>query len=162
VNASSEPFNTPASSGSADLALPDGKSFAEVYPLRILVADDNYINRRVFMMFLTHLGYRADCVENGLECMKAGMSGGYDLILSDLDMPVMSGLECAQQLRTAGVTTRIIAVSASEIENVHEVCRAAGMDGFLPKPIPADDFRQALRDAYMTKMTSLQDLPSLD
>ena len=114
-------------------------------------------------MFLTHHGYQADCVENGLECLNAALDGRYDLIMTDLEMPEMTGIECTRELRRAGVKSRIVAVSASDLENARETCLAIGMDGFLPKPFPPDELRQILRETHQrkTKVTTLQSLPSI-
>lgn len=126
--------------------------FAAENPLRILVAEDNHINRRVFLLFLKHLGYLADCVENGLQCYNAALASHYDLILTDIEMPEMTGFECAAELRRAGVKVPIIAVSASTCDNVAEVCRAAGMDGYLPKPFPPEELRRTLIEVYRRKV----------
>ena len=89
------------------------------------------------------------------------MEGHYDLLLTDLEMPEMTGLECAFQLRRAGIKVRIIAVSASGLERPLETCLAVGMDGFLPKPFPANQLRQILKETYLLKMTTIQTLPSI-
>jgi CheY-like chemotaxis protein len=129
-----------------------GLSFAQKYPLRILVAEDNYINRRVFMMFLRHLGYHADCVENGLECLNMALQSHYDLIITDVDMPEMSGIECTRELRQAGVLSRIVAITGSRVENPREQCLKAGMDRFIPKPFPPEELRNVLRETHHIKI----------
>jgi CheY-like chemotaxis protein len=121
-----------------------------------LIAEDNYINRRVFIMFLKHLGYHADCVENGLECLNLANHGNYDLILSDVDMPAMSGIECARELRRAGILSRIIAVIGSKVESPHEQCLNAGMDGFIPKPFRPEELKHALRETHRLKIEKSQ------
>jgi CheY-like chemotaxis protein len=78
--------------------------FAEQHPLRILVTDDNYINRRLLLLQLRNLGYDADARETGRECLETVLADpeGYDLLLSDIDMPEMDGIECAKAIRDAG------------------------------------------------------------
>jgi CheY-like chemotaxis protein len=126
--------------------------FAAENPLRILIAEDNCVNRRIFRMFLKQLGYEADCVENGLECYNAALVSHYDLILTDIEMPEMSGLECASELRRAGIKVPIVAVSASTRDDIVEACRAAGLDGYLPKPFPPENLRVILIEVYRRKV----------
>ncbi len=92
---------------------PSDMPFAEQYPLRILVAEDDYICRRVMVILLERLGYDVDDVENGLECLEAAGKKYYDLILTDIDMPQVDGLECAECLRTSGIDSSVIAVTAN-------------------------------------------------
>jgi CheY-like chemotaxis protein len=127
-------------------------TFAAENPLRILLAEDDYINRRVFTLFLQHLGYEPSCVENGLECYNLVLAESFDLILTDIEMPQMTGLECAGELRRAGVKVPIIAISASTRENISFVCRSAGMDGYLPKPLPPQELRRTLMEVYLRKV----------
>src|ERR1700761_7353669 len=68
--------------------------FAEAYPLRILIADSNYISRRMLRLMLEGLGFKIDSVENGQECLNAAIGANFDLILMEVDMPVMDGIEC--------------------------------------------------------------------
>jgi CheY-like chemotaxis protein len=126
--------------------------FAIDNPLRILIAEDNPMNRRVFMLFLKHLGYEPDSVQDGLECLDAALVTPYDLILTDIDMPRMNGLRCTSELRRAGIKTSIIAVSASPRANIAAECRAAGMDGYLPKPVPPEVMRSTLHEVYFNKI----------
>jgi len=128
-----------------------GDLFADQHPLRILVAEDNYINRRVLVLLLQRLGYQAKCVENGLECLNEALKESYDLILTDVDMPEMNGIECTIQLRHAGVVIPIIAVTASFLQDIREFCLSAGMDGYLSKPVPANELKEALREAFNKK-----------
>ena len=127
-------------------------SFAYQFPLRILVAEDDYITRRILMMFLRHYGYEPMSVENGLECTEEALRNTYDLIISDIDMPEMNGMECAELLRQKGVETPIIALSASVLRDPRDECLRAGMDEFLAKPVPPDKLRSILRDAYFGQL----------
>jgi CheY-like chemotaxis protein len=121
--------------------------FAARYPMRILVAEDDYITRRVLVMFLKHLGYHVATVENGQECFDEAIRNSYDLIVTDIDMPQMSGIECARQLRHAGLTLPIVALSASCAVDPRQECMQAGMNAFLPKPVPPDKLRAMLKAA---------------
>jgi CheY-like chemotaxis protein len=126
--------------------------FANQHPLRILVADDNYINRRLLLLMLANLGYEADACENGRECFRAVMEDdSYDLVLSDIDMPEMSGIECARALRQIGYGLSIIAVTASSPDLTKEECFEAGMNGFMRKPISMAELKRALREVSLRK-----------
>ena len=109
--------------------------FAHEHPLRILIADDNYINRRVLCLFLKRLGYEVTSTENGRECLQAVIKGNYDLLLTDIDMPEMTGLECTNRIREAKIPLYIIAITASSPVLTEEEYLKAGMDGFMPKPV---------------------------
>jgi len=128
-----------------------GSLFGLKYPLRILVAEDNYVNRRIFVMYLKRLGYHADSVEDGLDCLSMALQGTYDLIMTDIDIPGMNGIECARHLRQAGIDTRIVAVSGSSILNAREECLKAGMDDYLAKPFPPHEVRRVLRETSLAK-----------
>src|SRR5271156_1898877 len=109
-----DPFSGPLSGpipaperGGAD------KDFAQRHPLRILIADDNYINRRVLSLLLQRLGYQVETTESGHECLDAALHRPFDLLLTDINMPDMSGIECTQQIRQAGRDFPIVAVTAT-------------------------------------------------
>jgi CheY-like chemotaxis protein len=126
--------------------------FAEQHPLYILVADDNYINRRLLLLMLNNLGYQADACENGRECFQLVLEkGSYDLVLSDIDMPEMNGIDCARALRQIGQELPIIAVTASSPDLTKEECFEAGMSGFMRKPISMPELKRALREVSLRK-----------
>lgn len=127
------------------------KGFAVRYPLRILIAEDNYINRRILLLLLRNLGYEATATENGRECLQAVLCGSYDIVFSDIDMPEMSGLDCTIRLREAGFDTPIIAVTASFPEVTREQCLDAGMNGYMTKPIHVTELQRFLREAALRK-----------
>jgi CheY-like chemotaxis protein len=120
-------------------------SFAEQFPLRILIADDNYINRRVLTLFLQRLGYEAHSTENGRECLKAVMDGPYDLLLTDIDMPEMDGIECTHLIRQAGIDLPIIAMTALPPAIKQEQCMRAGMNGYMTKPVDFPGLKDELK-----------------
>ena len=109
--------------------------FALQFPLSILVADDSAINRRVLCLFLKGLGYQADTAEDGLECLNIVLERHYDLLISDIDMPNMNGIECAQRIREAGIDIQIVAVTATSPLLTRSQCFEAGMNDYMTKPI---------------------------
>lgn len=123
--------------------------FAVKYPLHILVADESYICRRVLILMLQRLGYTVDSVETGADCLRAAKASPYDLILLDIDLPVMDGVECTRNLRRAGVQSSIVAVTATPPEFAHLECLTAGMNGYIEKPLITNDLKRALRLAYL-------------
>jgi CheY-like chemotaxis protein len=116
-------------------------ALAERLPLRILIAEDNLINQKVTRLMLESLGYRADVVENGLEAVNAVIDGGHDMVLMDLEMPVMGGLEATRMIRAtlpADRQPRIVAMTANAIEGNAQQCIDAGMNGYMAKPVRKD------------------------
>lgn len=124
------------------------ESFADRRPLKILVADDNEINRKVIRMILRKLGYSCEEAENGEDALNLYRSGDYDYIFMDLDMPEMDGLETTQAIRDAEATsdrkTEIIAVTANVSQETRLKCRRVGMNGYLEKPITASIIKDQL------------------
>lgn len=116
---------------------------------RILVAEDNSTNREVALGMLRQLGLRADAVANGAEAISALESIPYDLVLIDMRMPVMDGIEAARQIRNppSAVLNHdipIIALTANAMQSDRDSCLAAGMNDFVPKPILKAVLRAAL------------------
>jgi CheY-like chemotaxis protein len=115
--------------------------------MRILLAEDNDVNKKVMSRMLRKLGYRADMASNGLEVLKALERQAYDLVLMDIQMPEMDGLEAASRIRKhwpAAEQPRIIALTAYAMEGDRERCLEAGMDGYIAKPVKMEDLRAAL------------------
>ncbi|MFC4779226.1 PAS domain S-box protein [Paenibacillus sp. GCM10023252] len=109
-------------------------------PMRILVAEDNAVNQTLLLKVLEKRGYKADLVENGEAAVHAAMKVHYDLILMDIQMPVMDGLEAAsiitQQAEVQSAAAPVIvAVTAFAREEDRQTCLASGMQDFLSKPI---------------------------
>jgi len=123
---------------------------AGLSPLRILVAEDNVINQKVALLLLERLGYAADVAADGEETLAALRRQRYDVILMDVQMPGMDGVEAARHIRDewpAEERPRIIAVTASALQEDRETCLSAGMDDFLSKPVLLEDLRLALCQA---------------
>ena len=116
---------------------------------RILVVEDNAINRRIACRLLEKAGHQAESACNGMDAVTAAKHGSYDLILMDLQMPVMDGLVATMSIRNLenGVRrTPIIALTASDPWSNREKCLEAGMDGYLNKPIDISQLYQTVED----------------
>jgi signal transduction histidine kinase/DNA-binding response OmpR family regulator len=115
--------------------------------LRILMAEDNLINQRVCMLLLGRLGYTADVAGNGQETLLAVERSSYDVILMDVQMPIMGGLEATQEICKRwpeGVRPYIIGVSAHAMSEERERALSHGMNDYLSKPFNIDELRYAL------------------
>ena len=135
LNGSGRPGGQPARAGAPDRG---DQRLAARLPLRILVAEDNVVNQRVALKLLDSMGYRADVAANGLEVLSALERQTYDIVLMDMQMPEMDGLEATRHICRrwpAGSRPRIIALTANAMAGDAERCRAAGMDDYLPKPL---------------------------
>jgi two-component system, sensor histidine kinase len=117
-------------------------------PLRILVAEDNPVNQRLVMRLLEKRGHLATLATNGREAVEAAANGDYDLILMDLQMPEMGGLEATAAIReqevASGKRHPILALTAHAMKGDEERCRVAGMDGYLTKPLGSEALDVAL------------------
>ncbi len=123
---------------------------AAAKPQRILLVEDHEVNRDVAVQLLEHLGYRADTASHGLEALAAIEAQPYDIVLLDLQMPVMDGFETVRQLhRKVAQEDRpyVIAMTAYAMLGDREQCLAAGMDDYLSKPIQIEQLRAALQSA---------------
>ncbi len=115
--------------------------------LRILVAEDNRMNLKIMLRLLGKMGLEADVAANGVEAVAAVHRKSYDLILMDLQMPEMDGLEATRKILADGDESdrpRIIACTANATEDDRRRCMAAGMDDFIAKPIGLEKIRKAL------------------
>ena len=121
---------------------------AALTELRVLVAEDNPINQRVATGMFGRLGLSVTLADNGQDAIDACTSSSFDLVLMDLHMPELDGIEAAKQLvDTLGEDCpRIVALSADVSEQGASDCRAAGMDGFLDKPFRLADLESVLRE----------------
>ncbi len=116
-------------------------------PLRILLAEDNVVNQKVATAMLERLGYRTDLAANGLEVLEALKRQPYDLVLMDVRMPEMDGIEATRRLKSDlahDEHPRIIAMTASAMRGDRERCIEAGMDDYISKPIKIEDLEAAL------------------
>jgi len=116
-------------------------------PLRILLAEDNHINQKVALKMLERMGYRADVVADGAEAIEAVSRQTYDVVLMDLQMPEVDGIEATLQIRRQQGPTRppwIIAMTANVMEEDRKRCLDAGMQDYLRKPVSAVELAEAL------------------
>ncbi|HZU19647.1 MAG TPA: GAF domain-containing protein [Gaiellaceae bacterium] len=116
-------------------------------PLRILLAEDNAVNQKVALRLLDRLGYRADVAWNGVEALEALERQRYDVVLMDVQMPELDGLDASRRIcdRWPPETRpRIIAMTANALPEDREACFAAGMDDYVAKPIRPDELAEAL------------------
>jgi CheY-like chemotaxis protein len=113
--------------------------FALRYPMRILIAEDNKMNQKFALKVLSKLGYEADLAENGIEVLQAFEKNYYNLVLMDMQMPEMDGVEATIELRSKPIKQPvIIAMTANTMQENKEECIAAGMDDYISKPIGLD------------------------
>jgi len=120
------------------------------HPLRILAVEDNTVNLMVLASQLAAYGYNADLANNGLEAIEAAATHSYDLILMDIEMPLLGGLEATRRLRAGGVRSRIMAFSGHAGPEFEQECRAAGMDGVLVKPVTPRALEMALDATFQS------------
>ena len=115
------------------------------HALRILLAEDNIINQKVILRMLNKLGYRADVSANGLEVLAALERQTYDVVLMDVQMPEMDGIEAAKKIHEKwSVRPKIIAITAYALQGDREKCIAAGMDDYITKPVKIEELQAAL------------------
>jgi PAS domain S-box-containing protein len=121
--------------------------FGQRRPMRILLAEDNIINQKVATRILSQMSYRPDVVQDGVEVLQALERARYDVILMDIQMPNMDGLEATRQIRklyTGAKRPWIIAMTANAMDTDRENCFNAGMDGYLSKPVRIESLEAEL------------------
>ena len=117
----------------------------ERHPLRILLAEDNAVNQKLALRLLKQMGYDADLATNGHEAIEAIGRKRYDVVLMDVQMPEMDGLEATREIvRRGKERPRIVAMTANAMQGDREACIAAGMDDYVTKPIRVDALVTAL------------------
>ncbi len=137
------------------------KDFARLHPLRVLVVEDIAVNRKVILLYLNRLGYHGTSVDNGQEAIDATAQEKYDVVLMDLQMPGIDGLEATRRIRERpGCENHpyIIALTANVLIEHHTAARSSGMQDYLAKPLRAKD----LVDALLRAHAWLQQNPATD
>jgi len=126
--------------------LPEAESMPT---LNVLLAEDGIANQKLAIGLLKRWGHTVTVVENGSEAVNTWANGGFDVILMDVQMPVMDGLEATQTIRSREAGTNhhvpIIAVTAHAMTGDRDKCVAAGMDGYVTKPFKKQALYEALR-----------------
>ncbi len=112
--------------------------------LRTLMAEDNAVNRLVQRRMVTHIGHTCELACDGQEAVAAAAQCAYDVVILDLQMPVMGGLEAAQHIRTQAHRPWLIVLTADVTADTRQACEAAGVDDFLTKPITIEALSEAL------------------
>jgi CheY-like chemotaxis protein len=123
---------------------------AERLPLRILLVEDNAVNQKLALRLLEQMGYRADLAGNGLEAIQAVGRQKYDVVLMDVQMPEMDGLEASRRICARwprGERPHIVAMTANAMQGDRERCLEAGMDDYVSKPIRVNELVMALGKA---------------
>jgi CheY-like chemotaxis protein len=122
-------------------------------PEHVLLAEDNTVNQKVALLMLAKLGFRADVVSDGLEALDAVQRQHYDILLLDVQMPHLDGLEVARRIRERWPERRdrpwIIAITANAMQGDRETCLAAGMDDYISKPIKTVELGAAFERAKL-------------
>ncbi len=124
-------------------------NLADRLPLRILMVEDNAVNQKVGLSILGRMGYRADVAGNGVEALQALENAAYDLVLMDVQMPEMDGLEATRRIRSQygkGLDARpiIIAMTAGAMEGDRDRCLKAGMNDYISKPVKVEYLQNAI------------------
>ncbi len=129
-------------------------AMAARHPLRILLAEDNVVNQKLALRLLQQMGYRADLASNGIEAVESVQRQVYDVVLMDVQMPEMDGLEASRRIvakSADGARPRIVAMTANAMQGDREMCLAAGMDDYVTKPIRVDALVEALNNVRARK-----------
>ena len=120
------------------------------HPLRILLAEDNAVNQKLALRLLAQMGYEADVAANGLEAVEAVERQQYDLVLMDVQMPELDGLEATRRIVEEVPLERrpwIVAMTANAMDGDRERCLEAGMKGYISKPIRVEELVAAVLTA---------------
>jgi signal transduction histidine kinase/ligand-binding sensor domain-containing protein/ActR/RegA family two-component response regulator len=129
------------------------QNFATEHPFNILVAEDNQMNQKVILNVLRNLGYTPDLASDGMEALNKMQQNNYDLILMDIQMPNIDGLEGTRMIRKLyGNNPAIIALTANSTSEDRDACLKAGMNEFLSKPINLNLLIHKLEKLHINKM----------
>ncbi|MGZ3757870.1 MAG: two-component regulator propeller domain-containing protein [Mucilaginibacter sp.] len=124
--------------------------FSQQFPLTILVAEDNMINQKIIERILSKLGYQPDIAQTGIEVLSMMNKKNYNVILMDVQMPEMDGLEATRVLRKQHVSMPyIVAMTANAMPEDKEICINAGMDDYLAKPMKVKELIDVLKKASL-------------
>jgi signal transduction histidine kinase/ligand-binding sensor domain-containing protein/DNA-binding response OmpR family regulator len=131
------------------------KAFSEKYPLRILIAEDNEVNQLLITRILGKLGYQTDIASTGVEVLQKMENTLYDIILMDVQMPVMDGLEATSLIRKQQKQQPyIVALTANAMQGDKEICLQAGMDDYINKAINLEELKSCLEKVALMLLES--------
>ncbi|MES2790027.1 MAG: ATP-binding protein [Planctomycetota bacterium] len=136
----------------------DGQSKTELHPLRVLLVEDGDLNRRLIHLVLRRHQCEVVDAENGQVGVELALSGNFDVILMDMQMPVKDGYTATSELRTCGVNIPILALTAHALSGDEDRCLKAGCTGYLTKPV--DENRLIQKLAEITPLTASEPLPT--
>jgi CheY-like chemotaxis protein len=130
-----------------DLAKRFDENLAGQHPLRILLAEDNTVNQKVILLMLSRLGYTGELAANGQGALRAIAERSFDLILMDIQMPDMNGIEATRLIREklGAKCPTVVALTAEALEGDKQRFLGLGFDGYLSKPLQADELQDLLR-----------------
>ena len=143
-----------ASGRGADPASDRAEPMGTSLPARVLLVEDSPINQKVALRMLERLGYRADVACDGEEAVAVVRTIAYDVVLMDVQMPVLDGLAAARRIRSSPLPGRqpwIIALTAEALAGDEARCRAAGMDGYIPKPVSMATLAEAIERGLLAR-----------
>ena len=124
-------------------------TFAEGYPLSILIAEDNIVNQKLIERILQKLGYQIDIVSDGIQVLNSIERKEYNVILMDIRMPEMDGLEATHAIRQMGIAQPyIIAMTANAMSNDKIECLQNGMNDYVAKPLSTVEIINSLKNGY--------------
>ncbi len=152
------PSSTPVEPSEAQLQM--SARMGEHCPLNILLVEDNMVNQKVAAYLLEHMGYRADLATTGLEAVEAVERRSYDVVLMDVQMPEMDGIEATRCIRANLASHRqpwIIAMTAHAMRGDREWCLAAGMNDYISKPVQVKELGGALLRAAQSRLPVTSD-----
>lgn len=115
--------------------------------MKILIAEDNDISRKMIEKMVQSLGHEFESVANGFDAVNAVANSGFDIVLMDVQMPIVDGLEATRRIRSSASTPgtpKIIAITANSMLSEKEACLEAGVDKYLAKPITVEDLTRVL------------------
>jgi PAS domain S-box-containing protein len=141
------PMVDPAKIDAARHAKKSVETVIRLPSIRVLLVEDGASNRKLIMLVLGRAGATVDCAEDGQTGADKALAGNYDIVLMDMQMPIMDGYTAARLCRSRGLKTPIIALTAHAMRGDEEKCRAAGCTGFLTKPIDMDLLVRTIAEA---------------